>query len=187
VAQGDGEAVAWLDAIVESIRAIHDLILEMSGGLAGIHDDKLYSACARPFQTAFGERLFTTPLSQAAALMHGIITGHVFADGNKRTATIVMVEYLAATGVVAGPPTRFQTRLLGELAVEVASTKMDVAEWPTGSRASCASMRPRRAEVRRYPAALAVSVRSSPARRASIHDAISAITCSCSGSLRISW
>lgn len=132
MAEGDVEAVAWLDAIVESIRAIHDLIIEISGGLPGVHEDKLYSATARPFQTAFGQRLYPTPLSQAAALMHGIITGHVFADGNKRTATVVMVEYLAAAGAIDGPPSSLQTRMLGELAVEVASTKMDVdevADW----------------------------------------------------------
>lgn len=39
----------------------------------------------RPFATFDGVDLFPTPEEKAAAVMHGIITGHPFIDGNKRT------------------------------------------------------------------------------------------------------
>ncbi|HLF80010.1 MAG TPA: Fic family protein, partial [Dehalococcoidia bacterium] len=45
---------------------------------------RLYSACARPFQTAFGEEIYPGGL-QVAALFHSIIQDHPFMDGNKRT------------------------------------------------------------------------------------------------------
>lgn len=43
------------------------------------------AALNRPFATFGGEDLFPTHFDKAAAIMHGIITGHPFLDGNKRT------------------------------------------------------------------------------------------------------
>ena len=131
MAEGNGEAIGWLDGLVESVRRVHDEIIAVSGGLSGDHPDKLEGAIARPFHTAFGEFLFQTPYQQAAALFHGVITSHVFVDGNKRTASVLCASMLSDLAGLAGP-TSLQMRLLGEVAVETASggvTVEDVAFW----------------------------------------------------------
>jgi death-on-curing protein len=131
MAQGDGGQVAWLDDLVEAIRALHDRIIQESGGVLGEHTALLYSAVARPFQTAFGEPLYQTPVEQAAALMHGSISNHAFVDGNKRTAATVAMAYLVSGDFVPAP-SELQVRLLGEVALATASGKLtakEVARW----------------------------------------------------------
>ena len=126
MAERDGEAVAWLDDLVALLRDNHADALEDGGGLPGEHTEKLYAACARPFHTAFGRYLFSTPTLTIAALFHGIINGHVFMDGNKRTASITCLGLLAAFDYAPEHPSELQVRLLGEVAVETASGGLDV-------------------------------------------------------------
>jgi death-on-curing protein len=127
MAQGNGEAVAWLDDLVQHIREMHDDILRASGGSPGEHSDRLIASCARPFQTAFGDLIYTDEVSRAAALFHGIITSHAFVDGNKRTASLVALLYLRASSVIQGA-SPLQVRLLGEVALETASTGLSVED-----------------------------------------------------------
>ena len=53
MAEGDGEALAWLDELVEQTA-----ILDTSGGLHGEQAARLYAVCARPFHTAFGDEVY---------------------------------------------------------------------------------------------------------------------------------
>lgn len=135
MAQGDGGQVEWLEDLVGMIRRVHDVILRESGGVFGEHTASLYSACARPLQSAFGELMYKTPYQFVAALFHGIICDHVFVDGNKRTASVIAVAFLAAFRrrlMIAMPPTDLQVRMLGDVALEAASTRLtveDVAFW----------------------------------------------------------
>jgi prophage maintenance system killer protein len=94
MAQGDGGQVDWLDELVGELRGLHDQIIQESGGVLGEHTSSLFAACARPFQTAFGEEIYRNPFSKAAAFFHAIICDHVFVDGNKRTATIASIYAL---------------------------------------------------------------------------------------------
>lgn len=66
----------------------HEEALE-SGGTAGIvNENAIRSAIARPYHGYF------RPIhTKAAALVHGVICSHGFADGNKRTA-LYLVELL---------------------------------------------------------------------------------------------
>jgi death on curing protein len=122
-----GSQVDWLDELVERIRQLHSLILQSSGGSDGEHTDRLIASCARPFQSAFGEPAFGSELERAAALFHGIITSHAFVDGNKRTATLVAVMFLASSYSLDVPST-LQMRIMGEIAVATASTGLNVDE-----------------------------------------------------------
>ncbi|MHB8683940.1 MAG: type II toxin-antitoxin system death-on-curing family toxin, partial [Dehalococcoidia bacterium] len=82
--------------------------------------------------SAFGEDAFADDVERAAALFHGIICDHAFVDGNKRTATVAVILVLVAKGYVADEPTDLQVRLLGEVAVETAMSRLDVrdvADW----------------------------------------------------------
>jgi death-on-curing protein len=108
------------------------VVLESSGGLPGDNEERLFAACARPFQTAFGEPAFPSSLKKAAVLFHGIIAGHVFVDGNKRTATIAALFLLVGRGYLKRRPDPLRMRLLGEIAVETASAGLDpdeIAQW----------------------------------------------------------
>jgi death-on-curing family protein len=123
--------IEWLDELVAGIRHLHELILRTSGGSEGEHTERLIGSCARPFQSAFGDPAFGSDVERAAALFHGIITSHCFVDGNKRTATLVAVMYLAASYSL-DTPTTLQMRIMGEVAVATASTGLDVeqvASW----------------------------------------------------------
>ncbi len=132
MAEGDGEEVAWLDRLVADVRRYHALVLELSGGVAGEHTARLLASCARPFQSASGEDAFADDVERASALFHGIICDRAFVDGNKRAATVAVILFLVAKGSVSVEPTDLQVRLLGEVAVETAMSRLDVrdvADW----------------------------------------------------------
>ena len=62
----------------------------MHGGAAGIvNEHAIRSALARPYH-GYHRRIH----EKAAAVVHGIVSNHGFADGNKRTA-LYLVELLA--------------------------------------------------------------------------------------------
>jgi death-on-curing protein len=129
MAEGDGGQIdqGWLDEFVELLIDIHDAILHESGGLPGVHMSALLGAAARPFHSAFGKFVYTGQLRRAAALFHGIICDHAFVDGNKRTATVAVTAYLAATGYrSASDPNQLQIRMLGEVALDTAEGHLDV-------------------------------------------------------------
>ena len=129
MAQGDGGQVDWLDQIVEALRALHDQIIHESGGVFGEHTSSLYAACARPFQSAFGEDVYSTPYERGAAFFHAIICDHVFVDGNKRTATVGTLDLLAAEGVVSiDDVTPLRVRMLGDIALSTAAEGLTVEE-----------------------------------------------------------
>lgn len=131
MAQGDGEEIDWLDDLVEVVRQIHAQVLIVAGGLAGEHGSAVEAACARPFQTAFGEDLYSTPYERASAFFHSIIRDHAFVDGNKRTATVGAIRFLMMSGTI-DEPTQLQVALLGEVALATASPGLDVpaiADW----------------------------------------------------------
>ena len=132
MAEGDGQEVTWLKAVVEQLLAWHDAILSASGGLPGVHMDRLHAACARPFQTFDGSELYGDPWQKAAALFHALVKDHPFVDGNKRTATFASVVLLIALGSTRDVPRPLQVRLLGEIAIEIAQgglTVDQVADW----------------------------------------------------------
>lgn len=77
----------------EIARAVHDRQLAEHGGLAGVKDDGLLeSAMARPLnKAAYGEE---DPFALAAAYGYGVARNHPFADGNKRTAWVMVRLFL---------------------------------------------------------------------------------------------
>ncbi len=83
----------------QNVIQIHFELVEETGGLHGLRDlGLLESAVARP-QASFGGRdLYPNLGLKAAALVHSLLLNHVFSDGNKRTATISMIEFLILNG-----------------------------------------------------------------------------------------
>lgn len=86
----------WLeerDALV-----LHDRLLALHGGAAGVRDDALLqSALARPQQIhAYADA--PDRLDLAAAYTAGIVRNHPFIDGNKRTGFVIGILFLELNG-----------------------------------------------------------------------------------------
>ena len=77
---------------------LHDRLLALHGGAAGIRDDALLkSALARPQQIdAYADSPDLIDL--AAAYTGGIVHNHPFIDGNKRTGFVVGILFLELNG-----------------------------------------------------------------------------------------
>jgi death-on-curing protein len=73
---------------------LHDRLLALHGGAAGVRDDALLqSALARPQQIhAYADT--ADLLDLAAAYTVGIVRNHPFIDGNKRTGFVVGILFL---------------------------------------------------------------------------------------------
>lgn len=65
----------------------------------GIIDANLLnSSLARPRQTVFGEDAYPDVFSKAAALFESLAKNHCFYNGNKRTAFVSLLQFLAYNG-----------------------------------------------------------------------------------------
>lgn len=87
----------WVWIATEVAEAAHAEQLAEHGGPAGVRDPgALASAMARPQNLA----LYGDPdwAALAAAYGFGIARNHPFADGNKRTAAVVMETFMALNG-----------------------------------------------------------------------------------------
>ena len=85
---------------VELALDIHAEMLSQYGGLDGVRDyAQLEAAIAAPQMTMGGDFLNPTLPKMAAALLVSLCQGHPFLDGNKRTATVLAFNFLAANGL----------------------------------------------------------------------------------------
>lgn len=77
---------------IDEILVINEEIL---GGEARLRDRGLLeSAVARPMASAFGDDVYPSLFEKAAALLDSLSRNHPFVDGNKRTATIALDQFL---------------------------------------------------------------------------------------------
>ena len=86
----------WLEE--RDALALHDRLLALHGGAAGVRDSALLqSALARPQQI---QAYAGAPnlLDWAAAYTAGIVRNHPFIDGNKRTGFVVGILFLELNG-----------------------------------------------------------------------------------------
>jgi death-on-curing family protein len=60
--------------------------------------NRLDSAVARPFGGGFGIEYYPTLRKNAACLFHAFVADHIFVSGNKRTAVLVLDQFLLANG-----------------------------------------------------------------------------------------
>lgn len=117
--------VTYQDAI-----DLHELVLEASGGRSGIlNESSLLSALARPYCG-----YFDSIEEKGSALLEAVVQNHGFADGNKRTATMLTLKLFAHSGYKLHP-TNPQDDLgygLENLVVDLASgqiTRDTVQTW----------------------------------------------------------
>ena len=86
----------WIDE--RDTLTLHDRLLALHGGAAGVRDDALLkSALARPQQIdAYADA--SDLINLAAAYTAGIVRNHPFIDGNKRTGFVVGILFLELNG-----------------------------------------------------------------------------------------
>lgn len=85
----------WIDE--RDALALHDRLLALHGGAAGLRDGLLKSAMARPQQHhAYGDSPDIVEL--AAIYTAGIVRNHPFVDGNKRTGFVAGILFLELNG-----------------------------------------------------------------------------------------
>lgn len=81
----------------------------------------LESAVHRPSASMFGQEAYTDLFDKAAALLQSLAVNHPFFDGNKRTAWVSCVVFLAMNGVQLRPDIDAAERLV----IAVATGAMD--------------------------------------------------------------
>lgn len=88
----------------ETAMAIHRMQIERHGGLDGVRDEGLLeSALAQPWASFAGVDFYPTVEEKAARLCFEVISQHPFVDGNKRTATALMLVFLRGNGIEFKP------------------------------------------------------------------------------------
>ena len=90
--------ISWVWLGERHALAVHDRLLLLHGGPAGVRDPGLLaSALARPkHPAAYGEAIDVADL--AAAYTAGLVQNHPFIDGNKRTGFVIGILFLELNG-----------------------------------------------------------------------------------------
>lgn len=110
---------------IEEVITIHQKMLDIGGGMAGIRDiELLHSAIERPKASFSGEYLYPTTLLKGASLLESLTKNHPFIDGNKRTAFFSTLRFYNQNGVKFD----FSRNDLVNLMVNVASDKYELRE-----------------------------------------------------------
>ena len=84
----------------EKVLLLQQLVIESSGGGAGVRDFGLLdSAIESAYQTFGGVELYPTKEEKGARLGYNLVSNHAFVDGNKRIGLLVMLSFLAINGI----------------------------------------------------------------------------------------
>lgn len=82
-----------------SLMALHDEVIEQSGGRPGVKDRGAVESASNKPKTSVGRAdAYPTFFTKVAAQGFELASGHSFTDGNKRTALSAMLWTLAANG-----------------------------------------------------------------------------------------
>ncbi|MEU6487814.1 type II toxin-antitoxin system death-on-curing family toxin [Streptomyces sp. NPDC046887] len=99
-----------VDSLIVAEHAVDDqVVVVRDPGL-------LESAVHRPAAAMFGEEAYPDLIDKAAALLQSLAVNHPLVDGNKRTAWLSCVTFLAVNGVHLGPDIDAAERLVIEVA-----------------------------------------------------------------------
>ena len=113
----------------EKVMSLHRLLIEQTGGEAGIRDmGLLESALAACYATFDGKELFPSKEEKAARLCTGLISNHAFVDGNKRIGIYVMLTFLEVNGIVLDAADEELIRI-GLALAESKMTYEDLLQW----------------------------------------------------------
>jgi death on curing protein len=114
---------------LKEVIELHRLLLERTGGLAGVRDlGLLESAVAQPLMSFGGQDLYPTVAEKAAALGFSLIKNHPFNDGNKRIGHAALETFLVLNGYeIASPVDEQERTVMGLAAGEMG--RADFTDW----------------------------------------------------------
>jgi death-on-curing protein len=121
--------MSWRWITRQALELLHNESLSLHGGAAGLRDEGLESALARPLNlSAYGD---PDVAALAAAYGVGLAKNHAFVDGNKRAAFLAVGLFLGLNGYRL--TTTQVDATLTMLAVAAGETDEDqFAEWIRG-------------------------------------------------------
>lgn len=113
----------------EQVLKLHMQLIEATGGMSGIRDEKMLdSALNNPFQSFNEKELYPSIQAKAAQLCFGLVKNHAMVDGNKRLGTHVMLVFLALNGYELS----YSQTELSDVILALASGKVDaedILQW----------------------------------------------------------
>lgn len=116
---------------IDEIITINRRMLEMFGGLnppALLNRGSLEHILEAIIFPVFGQQLYPSIYDKAAALCHTLARGHVFQDGNKRTALEASRQFLELNGLKLNMEPAAVIKLI--VSVAEGKTKFeDLVEW----------------------------------------------------------
>lgn len=86
----------WLDE--RDALTLHDRLLALHGGAAGVRDAGLLQSALAPPRQHFAYAKARDIIELAALYTAGIVRNHLFADGNKRTGFVMGILFLELNG-----------------------------------------------------------------------------------------
>ena len=114
---------------LNEVLRIYEVIMEKSGGLAGVRDMGVLSSCIAQPRMAFDNiELYPTVFEKAAALGFSLISNHPFIDGNKRIGHAAMETFLVLNGYEIIADVDEQERLILAVASGEKSRK-ELSDW----------------------------------------------------------
>ena len=85
---------------VEEVIALHNKLIERTGGSHGLRDRSLLESAVYSAMSAFGNNeAYPTIEEKAARLMFSLTNNHAFVDGNKRIGVLTMLMTLQLNNV----------------------------------------------------------------------------------------
>jgi death-on-curing protein len=111
------------------ILAVHDRVIEETGGMLGVREGNLLRSIAERPKTSFGgTEQFPDIFTKAAVYLESIATYHVFLDGNKRTAISVAGVFLSLNGYETSFPLK-ETEDFMIAAAQRQKSLEEIATW----------------------------------------------------------
>ncbi|VXC87783.1 type II toxin-antitoxin system death-on-curing family toxin [Sphingomonas sp. AX6] len=92
----------WLSA--DDVREIHDDQIAVFGGLPGEKDFGLIESAVHAPVNLYLYQGESDVLRLGVHLCHALVRNHGFLDGNKRTAAVAMIEFVAINGYLLMVP-----------------------------------------------------------------------------------
>jgi death-on-curing protein len=126
--------VDWLLIDADGVIAIHDLVLN-SGELAGLAGDRSLAGALARVENRIAYGLIGDVHDLAAAYAVALARGHVFNDGNKRTAFAVMELVLRLNGAGGG----HDVMAAADWMIAIAAGARDEADLPAWLREEACS------------------------------------------------
>jgi len=124
----------FIHPTVATVKALHEQVLRVHGGSAGIRDENLLeSAVAAPQATMMGTPMIEDPIEMAAAYLFYLCRNHPFVDGNKRAGLATCLVFLSQNKLL--PKQKIDDDALEAFVLDVAASRIDRDETTRRLRA----------------------------------------------------